>query len=969
MPDALDRRTTLSLDAMSKPQSDSKPRRVGHREGRLAMVSSVLLALATPALAVPPSQTAPAHEPPTFVWWEAESPTTSTFPDRSAFSVDTFAEPRWADLLSAGDWLTASGPTPAPPAAPPSATYRLQIPAAGTYHLWARRYWKHGPLHWRFDDRPWQTMARDAALADRHRFGVHYELSWTALGHVDLPAGQATFEIQLAAQPGEDQAAAYDCFVLSREPFFPRGKHRPDADLSAAVAPDEGWYVFDPPVDPFRDDAELDLRPLNESVAGVHGPLRRSPDGASILLGDGTPARFWSVNLGWYESGQPDAYLEHLARRLAKLGVNMVRHHSPLFDEAGDLTVLPHRLERLHRLAAALKAQGIYLNLSWYFPLWIKDAGKLGLPGYDDLPPGDRRPFAVTFFNPAVATQYRAHLRRVMTTVNPHTGLSLAEDPAVGVVELCNEDSLFFWTNNRRNVPPAQWAILETRFAQHLADRYGSLRAALDRWPRATHERDDVANGVAGVFEVWHLTSEAHAQQSPDQRRRIAEQTAFFAELQRDFYAGTVDLLRKELGYAGLISAGNWHTADARRLDALERWTYLPADLNDQHGYFNPARHDGPASSYSVRTGHVFADRSALRHPKAVPLRVVQTAGRAQMISELGWSHPNRYRADQTLLTAAVAANQGIDIVTTFSWTSARGLDASLGKFPASTPVVAQAFPAAALLFRRGDLPPAPPAVRQAAPMPGQPSDPDRDPADTAAVDAGQTLDAFRRGDVPATEQRPDTAGDLSLAAYAGPVIRSFDPGAQTRVDPGLDTAIHRDPGRLSALTHGNTPPPYRWDIDAGLLQIDTPRVQAVAGFLQAAGPVRLSNFTLHSDNPYGQLAAVALDDQPLATSRRILLQALTQERFTGFTTQPVEDEKGPALRITDLGGPPLQLQMLHATAVLAPHAQAPPIRRVRALDAHGQPTDTPVPFTGDGVTTPLHLTLPPHHLYTLIER
>ena len=974
MPDAPDRRPMPYFNSASKPNSKPSPRRVGHRGGRLAFVVSGLLLPIAAAFAAPPADsptdTAPGDASSAFIWWEAEVPTTSTFPGRSAFSVDTFTEPHWIELLSGGDWLTASGPTPAPPAAPPSATYRLEVPAAGRYHLWARRYWRHGPVHWRFEDQPWQTMARDAALTDRQRFGTHYELSWTALGEVQLPAGGTTFEIQLATQPGEDQVAAYDCFVLSRDAFFPRGKFPPDADLRQSVAPEPGWFVFDPPVDGFAPDAELDLRTLNEAAAGQHGPLRRSADGESILLGDGRPVRFWSVNLGWYEAGQPDDHLEHLARRLAKLGVNMVRFHSPLWDETGGLAVSPRRLDRLHRLAAALKGQGIYLNLSWYFPLWIKDAGQMGLAGYDGRPAGERRPFAVTFFSPRAREFYVGHLRTLLTTVNPYTGLSLARDPALGVVELCNEDSLFFWTTNRRTVSPTQWSVLESRFADHLAARYGSLRAALEQWPGAAHERDDAAAHVAGVWDIWHLTGEAYDQQSEGQRRRAAEQAAFFAALQRDFYAGAVDLLRSELGYAGLIAAGNWHTADARRLDALERWTYLPADLNDQHGYFNPARHDGPASSYSVRVGDVFADRSALKHPGAVPLRVVQTAGRAQMISEMGWTHPNRYRADQALLTAAVAANQGLDIVTIFTWTSARGLDTSVGKFPASTPLVAQSFPAAALLFRRGDVPAAPVAVRRVVPTRADAVPLSPEVGDGAALEAGDTLDAFRRGDLPAVERRPPAEDRLDLAAYAGPVVRRFDDAAQPYVAPRLADALDPRGRRIDALpADAGATPAYRWDYRRGLLRVDTPRVQAVAGYLQEAGPQTLGDLTWQTDNDYAQLTAVSLDDLPLATSRRILLQAATHERFTGFATQPVRDDKGSARGITGLGGPPIQLQSVHAIATLAPRPDAPSVRRVIALDGNGQPTDTPVSHTGDGITTPLIITLPPQHLYTLIQR
>jgi len=49
-------------------------------------------------------------------------------------------------------------------------------------------------------------------------------------------------------------STAYDCFVLTREPFTPRGKFKPGDSL-----PDDGsgWFGFMPENDPF------DLSPID----------------------------------------------------------------------------------------------------------------------------------------------------------------------------------------------------------------------------------------------------------------------------------------------------------------------------------------------------------------------------------------------------------------------------------------------------------------------------------------------------------------------------------------------------------------------------------------------------------------------------------------------------------------------------------------------------------------------------------
>jgi hypothetical protein len=63
----------------------------------------------------------------------------------------------------------------------------------------------------------------------------------------------------------------------------------------------------------------------NEKPAGKHGFLKI--EGENFVFEDGTPAKFWGTN---FNSGAcfPDFnYSENVARRLAKIGCNMVRFH------------------------------------------------------------------------------------------------------------------------------------------------------------------------------------------------------------------------------------------------------------------------------------------------------------------------------------------------------------------------------------------------------------------------------------------------------------------------------------------------------------------------------------------------------------------------------------------------------------------------------------------------------------------
>jgi hypothetical protein len=71
----------------------------------------------------------------------------------------------------------------------------------------------------------------------------------------------------------------------------------------------------------------LNLRFLNEEMAGSHGFIHLSEDGESFMAGD-QPIRFWPVN-----SGAGDMNDEELAAHaafLAQMGVNMVRYHGSI---------------------------------------------------------------------------------------------------------------------------------------------------------------------------------------------------------------------------------------------------------------------------------------------------------------------------------------------------------------------------------------------------------------------------------------------------------------------------------------------------------------------------------------------------------------------------------------------------------------------------------------------------------------
>ncbi len=92
---------------------------------------------------------------------------------------------------------------------------------------------------------------------------------------------------------------------------------------------------------------------------------------------------------------------------------------------------------------------------------------------------------------------------------------------------------------------------------------------------------------------------------------RDQDTAAFLLESQRSFYRETCQFLR-DLGFKGVITASNWITASPEVFGPLEKLSYTPGDFIDRHGYFG-CNIKGESAEWSIRDGHTYRDRSALR--------------------------------------------------------------------------------------------------------------------------------------------------------------------------------------------------------------------------------------------------------------------------------------------------------------------------------------------------------------------
>ena len=183
-------------------------------------------------------------------------------------------------------------------------------------------------------------------------------------------------------------------------------------------------------------------------------------------------------------------------------------------------------------------------------------------------------------------------------------------------------------------------------------------------------------------------------------------------------------------------------------------------------------------------------------------------------------------------------------------------------KWSASIPPILGGFPADALLFRKGYVKQGEAVVHEertlkslwARETPLIAEDPSFDP----------NRDKAQPGRPPgekATEVNP-------LAFLVGPVEVKYDGDpSKTRVDRPLP--LHRPRQEDDPERHRRNPA----RLQHRPLHRRRPQAQGACGFLEKAGLIKLSDLSIRSANAYATVVAVSLDDLPLATSKRILIQ------------------------------------------------------------------------------------------------
>ena len=506
-------------------------------------------------------------------------------------------------------------------------------------------------------------------------------------------------------------------------------------------------------------------------------------------------------------------------------------------------------LDRLDRFFAALKAEGHHVYLeTWTMRGFRKEEG---LPAPEGLAVGHKY---ASMIWPEYLAAKKEWVKALYGRVNPYTGLRYADDPAVALFEIANEDSLVVaWSGgNLEKLPKVHRDRLDVLWGAWLRAKYkndGQIEAAWKGGSRAGLQLGETLS-----LDSIAREPSARARTELYPQARSADLVSFYSSLEAAHHAEMARFLREELGFRAPLVCNTSFGVPAA--DAL----LAACDVIDLHVYWDPI------GESNVFFDHAFVERPM--HGRLLERLSWCQADKPCTMSELGHTWPNRYGQEAPLVWASLLARQDLDAVMWFTYSHGAWeptIDGPGGALDLSGRFTSWAqMPAAAALCRGGLVAP----VARRFVRWWSPDALWRDLAEPP----GLWIDA-----------------QVSWSAVLDAVLRtSFAPSPP--------------PLQASAAS----PRPVRWWPDQGRYVVDTPTLQAVAG--RSVNPIL--DRQQGSPDPaalrvmiaeHAAVSLVAADGLPLGTSRHAYLTVAGRTERAG-TLRSVGGPgsltlgKGPAL-------------------------------------------------------------------------
>ncbi len=442
--------------------------------------------------------------------------------------------------------------------------------------------------------------------------------------------------------------------------------------VARAVLAADPLPVLDPNRAEFPDSSLVDFGALTPKHTPDQGFLRTNRDG-HFVWENGQRARFWGINVASDSVFQPIDRIENCLQRIRRAGFNLVRiHHidgtgrgiilgqkdSTTWDEA-KLKALDYWVDRCGQLGMS-----VYLDLLDYRTFHSGD----GIPNAEMLGRG-AKPYAL-FDDALIALQKRYAKALLREHINSYNGRCFADDPAVVMVELFDENGLFIRRRDWGGLAEPYRTTLRKRWNDFLLDRYGSTEALAAAWGRSGVDPPFSADQrleqgtVALPTPALSPDSLANTVTAKLQRAVSSDAARFAHRVHRAYYRSMRDCLRREVRLKVPISAVGDFSVVPDLLSVTQELDFVGTNFYWDHPVFRAGR----AWQYPYIFHYWNALASTSIEAFGPVLSLSKMSRKPLVVREWNYCFPNPYRAGGMVEAAAYAGLQDVDAMILFTY-------------------------------------------------------------------------------------------------------------------------------------------------------------------------------------------------------------------------------------------------------------------------------------------------------------
>ncbi len=681
------------------------------------------------------------------------------------------------------------------------------------------------------------------------------------------------------------------------------------------------WFAFHPKNDSAK--SLIDMSSWLDAPAGKHGFVQVK--GKDLVCEDGTPIKFWGVNICSQRPYSDNKTIDKWVNYLAKYGINGIRFHKFTYHgmpENVSTQIDSSKFHQFDYFQSKLREKGLYYGWSPIYGHKPRPGDAKKLLAYDEIAAAEMNShlsfstIGLVNFAEDLQDLHIELIVNMLNHVNPYTGKRYADDPALSFIEFQNEDNIFFATNDRMlELCPTYKKLLTEKFTQWLREKYKNQEGLLDAWGKEAIEWGKEVRKTTWNLDEGNITPVAShgiydyeyqkaLENNETMPRFLLDMARFLYEQQLKFYRKFEKAIR-ETGYKGALIGSCWQAGSG-----ISHFYNLHTDYKmgiiDRHNYF------GGGTGHRLVPGE-FKNKAMVSKPGSGLLStgLQMVSDRPFALSEWMSLPPNEWIAEGPVLIATYGLGlQGWDASYAFAsdFPEFTNTIHTPGVYNVNSPTQIALYPALVSTIYNADIKEGKVVSERNVHIP--------------------SLKKGKLGFNDAQEQNWDQkifGGVPQEALAAGRVVVNFTDEFVPTTEPDLSAYV--DTSNKVVKSSSNQ---LRWDYSGeGFVTINTPSLQGFVGFSQQQKH-KLNDITLSVQNSFAVVLVSSLEKgKNISEANHLLVTTMARAKNTGMKFN--ED----TTKIVEVGEEPIMLEPVQA--ILEFNDIEP--KKIHILDHVGQRT------------------------------